>query len=297
MRQSPQLLTILAVICALSLASCSDAKDSSPSAAPEAQDSPSQTSAAAEARQEPAAYVEYLQCKFGENYSPESFQTYLAAWNTELDAMTDRGVSAFGYLPNDWTSEVFDGVWVLRWDDKTSRDAGWQDWAASGAAARLRENHAGVIECAPDQELDLFAFSTYSQKAPTKAWTQDNPPYAATMQFCSMIDDRPVLDLKDHVTNEFLPYIEASEARITGNTYWYQVAFIDVETSTGDPSTASAPFDFVWMNFWETLEDQTEGNADWAEHGAAMQAKFDRIMECGTEIPYRGHYFRTAANR
>jgi len=28
-----------------------------------------------------------------------------------------------------------------------------------------------------------------------------------------------------------------------------------------------------------------------------MQAKFDRIMECGTEIPYRGHYFRTAANR
>ena len=37
MRQSPQLLTILAAIGVLSLTSCSDAKDSSPSAAPEAE--------------------------------------------------------------------------------------------------------------------------------------------------------------------------------------------------------------------------------------------------------------------
>ncbi len=291
-----RLPTLLVSIGVFGLTGCGDSQNSSMEAAPQTENNASQTSAEADTRIAPRAYVEYLQCQFGANYSPENFQPYLADWNAELDAMTDHGVSAYGYLANEWKSEVFDGIWVLRWDNKQSRDAGWQEYAASGAAARLRENHPDIIECAPDQDLDLFAFSTYSQKTPTQAWTQDNSPYAATMQFCSMIDDRPVTDLRDHVTNEFLPYLTTTEARVTNNTYWYQVAFMDEETSTGDPSTSSGPFDFVWMNFWETLEDQAEGNADWAEHGVAMQAKFDSIMTCGAELPYRGHYFRTAAN-
>ncbi|MGB1191112.1 MAG: hypothetical protein ACPHF3_01670 [Pseudomonadales bacterium] len=285
-----KLLTTLVSIVALGLAGCADSENAVSEVTPPP--APIQ----AEVRSEPIAYVEYLQCRFGENYSPESFAPYLAAWNAEIDGMTDRGLSAFGYLPNDWRSDAFDGVWVLRWNDKESRDAGWQEYAASGAAERLREEYPGLIECAPNDGLDLFAFNTYSQKSPTKTWTQQNPPYAATMQFCSMIDGKAPSVLRDHVTDEFLPYLKATDARIKDNTYWYQVAFMDEDTSTGDPSTATGEFDFVWMNFWETLDQQSEGSADWAEHGAAMQAKFDEIIQCGDEIPYRGHYFRTPAN-
>lgn len=283
-------MTSLVCFAALGLTGCADSEEAveegSAPPAPVALETPS----------EPIAYVEYLQCKFGENYNAESFGPYLAAWNAEVDAMTDRNLNAFGYLPNEWSSDAFDGVWVLRWNDKESRDAGWKEYEKSGAADRSREEYPGIIECGPNEELDLFAFNAYSQKSPTKAWTQQNPPYAATMQFCSMTDGRPPTDLREHVTNEFLPYLTASEARIEDSTYWYQVAFMDSETSTGEPSTASGAFDFVWMNFWETLEQQAESKADWSEHGAAVQAKFNELMQCGDEIPYRGHYFRTVAS-
>ena len=290
MKRLGKLLTTLLSVAALGLTGCADSEE----AVVEVSAPPAP--GVAETRSEPIAYVEYLQCKFGPNYSAESFGSYLAAWNAEVDGMTDRNLSAFGYLPNEWSSDVFDGVWVLRWNDKESRDAGWKEYAESGAADRLREQHPGIIECGPNEGLDLFAFNAYSQKSPTKPWTQQNPPYAATMQFCSMTEGRPLTDLRDHVTDEFLPYLAASEARIENSTYWYQVAFMDKETSSGEPSTASGAFDLVWMNFWETLEQQAEGNADWAEHGSAVQAKFDELMQCGDQIPYRGHYFRTVAS-
>ena len=32
----------------------------------------------------PTSYTEYLQCQFGQNYSPEAFQPFLADWNQEI---------------------------------------------------------------------------------------------------------------------------------------------------------------------------------------------------------------------
>ena len=62
----------------------------------------------------PTSYTEYLQCQFGQNYSPEAFQPFLADWNQEISQLPDRGLRAFGYMPRDWSSEAFDGIWVLR---------------------------------------------------------------------------------------------------------------------------------------------------------------------------------------
>ena len=101
----------------------------------------------------PTSYTEYLQCEFGENYSPEAFQTFLADWNSEISELPDRGVRAFGYMPRDWSSDAFDGIWVLRWPNVDDRNAGWKDYADSGAQARLRAAHPDLIECAPENEL------------------------------------------------------------------------------------------------------------------------------------------------
>ena len=126
MKRLGNLLTTLLSVAALGLTGCADSEEAVVEvSAPPAPVVP-------ETRSEPIAYVEYLQCKFGPNYSAESFGPYLAAWNAEVDGMTDRNLSAFGYLPNEWSSDVFDGVWVLRWNDKESRDAGWKEYAESG---------------------------------------------------------------------------------------------------------------------------------------------------------------------
>ena len=71
----------------------------------------------------PTSYTEYLQCEFGENYSPEAFQAFLADWNQEISQLPDRGLRAFGYMPRDWSSEAFDGIWVLRWSNIGERNA------------------------------------------------------------------------------------------------------------------------------------------------------------------------------
>ena len=254
------------------------------------------TSAVSEGPVTPTSYSEYLQCQFGDNYSPEAFQAFLADWNAEISQLPDQGLRAFGYMPRDWSSEAFDGVWVLRWPSMEQRNAGWKEYADSGAQSRLRAAHPDLIECAPDNDLGLFAFNTYSQRNAPDTWTQTSPPYAITMQICAMNDERPLTDLRDFVTSEYLPYLQQADARLEGNTYWYQVGVMDEENSIGKPSTATMPFDFVWMNFWNSLEEEATSMADWGENGVEMQAKFNELTTCQDAIPYNGYYFRTGAN-
>lgn len=254
------------------------------------------TSESSEGAVTPTSYTEYLQCEFGENYSPETFQTFLADWNAEISELPDRGLRAFGYMPRDWSSDAFDGIWVLRWPNVDDRNAGWKDYADSGAQARLRAAHPDLIECAPENELGMFAFDTYSRRTAPDTWTQESSPYAITMQICAMNDDRPLTDLRDFVTTSYLPYLDKADARLEGNTYWYQVAVMDEENSVGRPSTASMPFDFVWMNYWNSVEEEGTSMADWGANGVEMQAQFDALASCQDAIPYNGYYFRTSSS-
>lgn len=83
MKRLGNLLTTLLSVAALGLTGCADSEEAVVEvSAPPAPVVP-------ETRSEPIAYVEYLQCKFGPNYSAESFGPYLAAWNAEVDGMTD----------------------------------------------------------------------------------------------------------------------------------------------------------------------------------------------------------------
>ncbi len=266
------------------------------SAAPQTAQQAETEPAPSEGAVTPTSYTEYLQCEFGENYSPEAFQTFLADWNAEISELPDRGVRAFGYMPRDWSSDAFDGIWVLRWPNVDDRNAGWKDYADSGAQARLRAAHPDLIECAPENELGMFAFDTYSRRTAPDTWTQETSPYAITMQICAMNDDRPLSDLRDFVTTSYLPYLDEADARLEGNTYWYQVAVMDEENSVGRPSTASMPFDFVWMNYWNSAEEEGTSMADWGVNGVEMQAQFDELATCQDAIPYNGYYFRTASN-
>ena len=244
----------------------------------------------------PTSYTEYLQCDFGEAYSPEAFRAFLTDWNAEIDQLPDRGLRAFGYLPRAWSSEAFDGIWVLRWPNIQERDAGWKEYAEAGVQERLRSTHPDLIECAPENELGLFAFDTYSRRSAPESWNQSTSPYSVSMQICAMNDDRPLTDLRDFVTSEYLPYLAQTDSRLEGNTYWYQVAVMDEENSIGQPSTASAPFDFVWMNYWNNIEEETTSMEDWAANGGKLQEGFDAIATCQDPIPYDGHYFRTASS-
>ena len=102
-------------------------------------------------------------------------------------------------------------------------------------------------------------------------------------------------DLRDFVTSSS-PYLDEADARLEGNTYWYQVAVMDEENSIGRPSTASMPFDFVWMNYWNSAEEEATSMADWGANGSEIQSQFDELTSCQEAIPYNGYYFRTASN-
>ena len=82
MKRLGNLLTTLLSVAALGLTGCADSEEAV------VEGSAPPASVVPETRSEPIAYVEYLQCKFGPNYSAESFGPYLAAWNAEVDGMT-----------------------------------------------------------------------------------------------------------------------------------------------------------------------------------------------------------------
>ena len=51
-------------------------------------------------------------------------------------------------------------------------------------------------------------------------------------------------------------------------------------------------FDFLWLNFHETLEGLEAGNSNIAENGADMQASFNEVASCRTPDLYDSYEFR-----
>ena len=78
-------LTPLIVACSPPADEAPEAPQVEEAAVPEA---PQVETAAASDAPEPAAYYEFLWCKFGENYSPESRDAYFADFNTIADSIS-----------------------------------------------------------------------------------------------------------------------------------------------------------------------------------------------------------------
>ena len=115
------------VLLAPMFVACTQPTEEAPAAAPQAEVAASPPEAP-----EPAAYYEFLWCKFGENYTEETRDAYFAEFNVIAGSMTERGLGSFGYRPRDWESKDFDALWVNRWPDKETSQQGWAEWRSMG---------------------------------------------------------------------------------------------------------------------------------------------------------------------
>ena len=237
---------------------------------------------------EPDAYYEYLWCEQGEDYSQESMAELTNNWNSVIDGMDAPDLAAFGYLPRGWETESYDGLWVLRWNSKADSDAGWEACAASEACAAHETKFASVLTCGDEVGVNRFGFNSFVPQPVPETFTGDPAPYYLTNMFCSYNEGKGPADLRAWGTNSYLPMLSEGAEENSESSYWFMVGGPDFEVNE------ESPFDFNWLNYWQTAEEGEAASAAFAasEEGQAMRASFDEVATCQDPQPWDGYVIR-----
>mgnify|MGYP001161500913 FL=1 len=244
-----------------------------------------------DASSDPVAYYEYLWCKRGENWTQEASLEFVTDWNAEIDKLENTS-SAFGYGPRGWTDDRFDGLWVLRWPDKATSEAGWSEYQASGAQDRLDAKYPAHLECGNTPGADRFGFEVYTPMGTPDGFAVNHPvggePYFLENQFCSYKEGKSADDLRSVVMGEFVPNIESGRADGMYASYWFLVGAPDFE---GEDVA-----DFNWINFWDSAEDAQRESSffEESEEGKAIMENFYGTVDCTEFQPWDGYVIRMA---
>tara|TARA_A100001035_G_C27731296_1_gene476872 strand:+ start:68 stop:940 length:873 start_codon:yes stop_codon:yes gene_type:complete len=270
------------VISLLAIAACSDSGPSSDSGQAELNQAPP----------EPDAYYEYLWCKQGDNWSEQTMGALVSDWNGMLDGLENAPDASFGYAPDGWQDDNFDGLWVLRWASRDAMESGWADYASSGSQEKLNAAHPGVLECGAEQGVNRFGWFSYMPKDVPDTF-DPSKPYYLTNQLCSFNDGKSREDLRAVVGQHFLPAVmEAAEVN-PSTTYWFRV-----ERNDFDP-LAEYPVDFNWVNFWQTKEEAELSSQTFAqsENGMKVAEMMSEVATCTPTVaqPWNGYLFRPAS--
>ena len=238
---------------------------------------------------EPVGYFEYLWCEAGENYNDETIAALVAEWNSITDGLNARVNGAFAYLPREWEDENFDGLWVLRWNDKAHSEAGWAEYEAAGADALIQANHPGVLTCGNEPGVNRFGFNGYiPREIPSSFDLTTEGPYFLMNQFCAFNDGKGGLDLREAVMGQYIPLLDEIGQENPGSSYWFRIGVPDFEPN------AEQPMSFNWINFWQTAEEGAQSTAAYnaSEEGQNMTAAFDAIATCTDPQPWNGIVLR-----
>ena len=237
----------------------------------------------------PAAYYEYLRCNQGENYSTETSQAFVGDWNAAVNEMEDPVYASMAYFPRGWKAEDYDGLWVLRWADKETSEKGWANYIASGTDAALREKHPEVLECGSETGVNRFGFDTYIPRPAPTGFSDGEPPYFVTNQFCTFNEGKSGKDVRAIIQDHYLPLLDASAQTNPDSTYFFMIGVPDFEPAQ--------PMNFNWIHLWKTA---AEGEASLAtfsesEEGKAFLSILSETATCQDLRPWDGYFLRKPA--
>jgi|TARA_B110000459_G_scaffold185727_1_gene216648 hypothetical protein len=249
-----------------------------------------ETQAVETAQATPDAYYEYLWCKQGENYSTETSQAYVADWNAAIDELEDSPYASMAYFPRGWEADGYDGLWVLRWDDKGTSEKGWSNYVASGTEDTLQEKHPEVLKCGSETGVDRFGFDTYIPRSAPAEFSDVEPPYFVTNQFCTFNEGKSAKDVRAAIQGHYLPFLEASAETNPDSTYFFMIGRPDFEPAE--------PMDFNWINLWATVAEgeasQTAFNE--SDEGKAILSEMNEAATCQDAQPWDARFLRKPVN-
>lgn len=236
----------------------------------------------------PDAYYEYLWCNEGENFSQDKLAELTENWNEVIDGMDAPALAAFGYIPRDAEMEGFDGLWVLRWDSKSDSAAGWEAYAASEAGQAHEATYASVLACGKEVGVDRFGFNGYIPKPTPASFTGEPAPYFLTNTFCSFNDGKIPEDLREVVMEQYMPLLAAASEANPDSSYWFMIGAPDFE------ERVSGPFDFNWINYWQTAQEGEASSAAFAasEEGQAVMVSLGEVATCQDPQAWDGYIIR-----
>ena len=237
----------------------------------------------------PDAYYEYLWCNEGEDYSQEKMAELTANWNSVIDGMDAPALAAFGYIPRDAEMEGYDGLWVLRWNSKSDSAAGWEAYAASEAGQAHEATYASVLSCGNEVGVDRFGFNAYIPQPMPASFTGEPSPYFLTNTFCAFNEGKGPEDLRSVVMGEYLPMLAAASEANPESSYWFMSGATDFE------ERASGPYDFNWINYWQTVQEGDASSTAFAasDEGQAIMASLGEVATCQDPQGWDGYLIRS----
>ena len=239
----------------------------------------------------PDGYYEYLYCKNGPNYSQDAFWAMVKDWNGVISSLEAQPTAAFGYVPRGWENENFDGLWVMRWADKTAMQAGWAAYAANDSQSKMDAMHPGVLTCGAVPSTDRFGWTAYVPRDIPDGFDPSNSPYYLTNELCAFNEGKSADDMRRVVRDQFLPAVDASMTANPDSTYWFRIERADFVSASG------IQVDTNWVNFWQTAE---EGEASaktfqTSEVGQAIRSAFNEVSSCQDIQAWDGWLLRAPA--
>ena len=236
---------------------------------------------------EPDRYQEYLWCHNGPNYSKESFDASINYW---LELVEQSDLPAFGnfsIFPK-FDEGNFDRIAGLIWDNKANRDAGWAAYAESGIEEKVQTKFPGVETCAGDGSEEVFAVNVYQPRQPSVAMSdQSETGGIASYQFCSYNEGKEATDLRPVAIDKFGAYLDEFESANGATSFNWAYFAPDFDPNSSKKSEGVPnDYDFVWMMYWASEEEEATGMAAYAESGQGIQAEFDEVISCSDPLRY-----------
>jgi len=257
------------VLLAPMFVACTQPTEEAPAAPPQAEVAASPPEAP-----EPAAYYEFLWCKFGENYTEETRDAYFAEFNAIAGSMTERGLGSFGYRPRDWESKDFDALWVNRWPDKETSQQGWAEWRSMGGNETLQANHPDVLMCGQDAGTDVFGYVTYIPKEIPATFSVENPPYHVDNLFCTFNEGKGPDDMRSYLRDHYMPFLDRYAADNPDNSYWFAIGVPDFQPAE------DYPHDFNWINYFSSQEEAATGIEHYESNETDLQNRMGEVVTC-----------------
>ena len=233
---------------------------------------------------EPNAYVEYLWCSNGVNYSKEAADARNAMW---VDAVNGVGMSDLGaseITPAGWTSENFDRITVLFWENKEARDAGWDTYLKSGIEEQLNEAYPDVETCGGEDWANVYPTNSYQIRQ-----TSLSDPFTVGYQFCNFNEGKGPEDVREFLAGPWTDFLQRYDSENANSSYGLSINVPDfddeaVEVHEGVPDT----FDYIWVNLWGDQGERADGLAAVEEYGQSMMQAANEASTCVDEQVWTG---------
>ncbi len=214
--------------------------------------------------------VEFMWCKDGADFSPDSFAVMVAEWNALDAASTNQAAGAFVLVP-EMESTDFDRIWANIWSSQDARDAGWKEWLENDAAD-FGAKYDSVMACNPER---VFLFESERVVSPSVAW-EGTGPFPARYSFCNLNEGKTEADVAAAI-GQFQEWVAAGREATGGNGFMSTNLTPQFDPSATEGATS---VDSYQGAFWGSAEERTAGMAGWMAKGNAAREAYEAVFSC-----------------